>query len=226
MTLTPTQVARRNVIIKDIVKKRPTENGCTYTTQSEYDYNRGYRRNVIVPSKPFFGYCPLELGELGFYRMNDFDIAHLIRLHFAKAITQKTNRFSERIVCKLRVYINEVGAPGLYKVRAAGNSLGYVHAVNLAEAVRVADVTYGYTVAGKLNRYGDSVRLDVRFNQFGDLSLLACENQKDIDAINSRIEALMNNIKVYQDSVDKLKNDIIAIQMGSINQISYDEDEE
>ena len=36
----------------------------------------------------------------------------------------------------------------------------------------------------------------------------------------------MQNIKLYQASVDKLKNDIIAIQMGSINQISYDEDEE
>ena len=226
MTLTPTQIARRNVIIKDIVKKRPTENGCTYTTKSEYDYNRGYRRNVIVPSKPFFGYNPLELGELGFYRMSDFDIAQLMRPHFAKAITQKTNRFSERIVCKLRVYINEVGAPGLYKVRADHSSLGYVHAVNLAEAVRVADVTYGFTIAGKIDRYGDAQRLDVRFNQFGDLSLLACENQKDIDVINNRIEALMNNIKVYQNSVAKLKNDIIAIQMGSINQISYDEDEE
>lgn len=226
MTLTPTQIARRNVIIKDIVKKRPTENGCTYTTKSEYDYNRGYRRNVMVPSKKFFGYCPIELGALGFYRINDFDTEQAIRPLFAKAITQKSNRFIERIVSPLRTYINEVGAPGLYKVRADHSSLGYVHAVNLAEAVRVADVTYGFTVAGKIDRYGDAVRLDVRFNQFGDLSLLACENQKDIDVINNRIDILMNNIKVYQDSVAKLKNDIIAIQMGSINQISYDEDEE
>lgn len=226
MTLTPTQIARRNVIIKDIVKKRPTENGCTYTTKSEYDYNRGYRRNVMVPSKKFFGYCPIELGALGFYRINDFDTEQAIRPLFAKAITQKSNRFIERIISPLRTYINEVGAPGLYKVRADHSSLGYVHAVNLAEAVRVADVTYGFTVAGKIDRYGDAVRLDVRFNQFGDLSLLACENQKDIDVINNRIDILMNNIKVYQDSVAKLKNDIIAIQMGSINQISYDEDEE
>ena len=226
MTLTPTQIARRNVIIKDIVKKRPTENGCTYTTKSEYDYNRGYRRNVMVPSKKFFGYNPIELGALGLYRMNDFDTEQAIRPLFAKAITQKSNRFIERIISPLRTYINEVGAPGLYKVRADHSSLGYVHAVNLAEAVRVADVTYGFTVAGKIDRYGDAVRLDVRFNQFGDLSLLACENQKDIDVINNRIDILMNNIKVYQDSVAKLKNDIIAIQMGSINQISYDEDEE
>ena len=226
MSLTPTQIARRNDIIKDIVKKRPTENGCTYTTKSEYDYSRGYRRNVMVPSKKFFGYCPLELGALGFYRMNDLDIAQLIRLLFAKAITQKSNRFTERIISPLRTHISEVGAPGLYKVRAGGSSLGYVHAVNLAEAVRVADVTYGFTIAGKVDRYGDAQRLDVRFSQFGDLSLLANENQKDIDTINSRIKALMQSIKVYQDSVAKLKNDIIAIQMGSINQISYDEDEE
>ena len=226
MTLTPTQIARRNDIIKDIVKKRPTENGCTYTTKSEYDHSRGYRRNVMVPSKKFFGYCPLELGTLGFYRMSDFDIVNLVRPLFAKAITQKSNRFTERIISPLRTHIGEVGAPGLYKVRGGGRSLGYVHAVNLAEAVRVADVTYGFTIAGKVDRHGGALRLDVYFNQFGDLSLLACENQKDIDTINSRIKAELQRIKVYQDSIDKLKNDIIAIQMGSINQMSYDEDEE
>lgn len=225
MTLTPTQIARRNDIIKDIVKKRPTENGCTYTTKSEYDYSRGYRRNIMVPSKKFFGYCPIELGALGFY-CNDFDTEKAIRPLFAKAIKQKLNRFNERITRPLMTHINTVGASGLYKVRAHGSSLGYVHAVNLAEAVRVADVTYGFTIAGKIDRYGNAQQLEVRFDQFGDLSLLACENQKDIDTINSRIKALMQNIKLYQASVDKLKNDIIAIQMGSINQISYDEDEE
>jgi len=226
MTLTLTQIARRAQIIKDIVKKRPSEHGCTYTVKRIYDYDRGYYRNHMIPDKAFFGHCPIELYTLGVEGLSGLGLTKVIRDIFDKGITQKKNRFHERIVRPVRTYVSDVGIPGLYRVRTSAVPLGYVHAVSQEEAVRVASVTYGFVVVGKETRYGDPERLHVAFSRSGSVVELNALNQADVDDINNKILTIEESIERNKKQIEKFKNDIIAIQMGAITQLGFCDDPE
>ncbi len=225
MELTKTQINRRNIIIKDIIQKRPTINGCVYEEDSYYDHDRNYRRKRMVPSKPFFGYDPEELYTLGLHD-GGWSLRRIIEELYEKAWTQKQNRFEERISCNMRDHIRKVGIPGLYSVRTSKSQLGFVYAHDLAEAQRVADIAYGFVIVGKLDRWGDPLTLSVGFRKQGTVADLNVTNQDDVNRIKGKIESARREIEKTEKQICEYENDLIAIQMSEMSQLttSFEED--
>jgi len=219
MALTQKQINRRNAIIKDIIQKRPTLNGCTYEEDSYFDYDRNYRRKRMVPSKAFFGYDPEELYTLGLDE-NSFALQNTIQGLYEKAWVQKQNRFDERICRPMRDFIRNVGIPGLYSVRTYTNRLGFIHANDLSEAQRVADIAYGFVIAGKLDRWGNPLSLTVGFRKQGTVAELNVSNQADVNRIKDRIESARLEIEKTEKLIAEYENDLIAIQMSEMSQLS------
>jgi hypothetical protein len=219
MELTQAQINRRNVIIKDIIQKRPTVNGCAYETDEYFDHDRNYRRKRMVPSKAFFGYDVEELFTLG---LNDagWTLRNILQDLYEKGLTQKQNRFDERISDPIRNYIRKVGIPGLYSVHTSNSNLGFVHARDLAEAQRVADIAYGFVVAGKKDRWGDELTLSVGFRKQGSVTELNVTNQDDVDKIKSKIKSAQDDIEKSNKRIAGYENDLIAIQMSEMSQLS------
>jgi hypothetical protein len=225
MELTQAQINRRNIIIKDIIQKRPTVNGCTYEEDSYFDHDRNYRRKRMVPNKAFFGYDPEELYTLG---LNDggWALRSVIQDLYEKAWVQKQNRFDERICDPIREFIRKVGIPGLYSVRTSKSQLGFVYAHDLAEAQRVADIAYGFVIAGKKDRWGDELTLSVGFRKQGTVAELNVTNQDDVDRIKSKIASAQRDIEKTNKLIEGYENDLIAIQMSELSQLSasFEED--
>jgi hypothetical protein len=225
MELTQAQINRRNVIIKDIIQKRPTVNGCTYETDEYFDHDRNYRRKRMVPSKAFFGYDVEELYTLG---LNDggWTLRNIIQELYEKGWTQKQNRFDERICDPIRNYIRKAGIPGLYSVRTTKSQLGFVYAHDLAEAQRVADIAYGFVIVGKLDRWGDPLSLSVGFRKQGTVAELNVSNQDDVNRIKGKIESARREIEKTEKLIVGYENDLIAIQMSEMSQLttSFEED--
>jgi hypothetical protein len=225
MELTQKQIKRRNAIIQDIIQKRPTMNGCTYHTDEYFDHDRNYRRKRMVPSKAFFGYDPEELYTLGLYDAG-WSLRRSIEELYEKAWIQKQNRFEERVSSKLQDHVRKVGIPGLYSVRTSKSQLGFVYAHDLAEAQRVADIAYGFVVVGKLDRWGDQLTLSVGFRKQGTVAELNVSNQDDVNRIKGKIESARREIEKTEKQIEGYENDLIAIQMSEMSQLStsFEED--
>ena len=219
MERTQEQNDRRNKIIKDIIKKRPDANGCTYEDDSYYDYDRNYRRIRQVPSKKFFGYDPLELTTLGLLD-SGYALRESICQIYEKGVTQKCNRFHDRISNPLRIHIRSEGIPGLYTVRTRESRLGYIHAHDLDEAQRVADVTYGFTTVGKIDRWGEQLVISVNFSRVGTVTDLNDSNKGDVGALNDKIKSAREVIERNIASIKGYEQDLIAIQMSELSQLS------
>lgn len=216
--LTQTQVARRLEIIKDIIKKRPELNGCTYTSEKYFDYKRNYERVRMVPNKPLFGYDPEELYTLRL-SINGYTLREsLNELYDYKGITQKQNRFEERIVNPLRNHVSDVGITGLYRVRTSRTNVGHVHAVSLEEAQRVADIAYGFLIAGKTDRWGEAETLRVGFSRQGEVCDLSSSNQSDVEHIKNRIESALEKIEQTKQDIKQYEAELMAIQMSELSQ--------
>lgn len=217
--LTQAQIKRRHAIIKDIIQKRPTLNGCTYEEESFFDYDRNYQRKRMIPNKPFFGYDPEELYTL---RLHDdsYSLKSDISELYDKALKQKQNRFSERISQPLHDFLRKVGIPGLYRVHTTTSSLGFVYAKNLEEARRTADVTYGFVVAGKTTRYGDPIELTVRFNRQGTVADLNQVNHSDVERIDRKIADAKETIEQLKAQITEYETERVAIQMAEMSQLS------
>jgi hypothetical protein len=217
--LTQTQVERRSEIIKDIIKKRPELNGCTYTSERYYDYDRNYERVRMVPNKPLFGYDPDELYTLRL-SINGYTLREsLSELYDRKGITQKQNRFEERIVNPLRNHVSNVGIIGLYRVRTSRTNVGHVHAVSLEEAKRVADITYGFLIAGKTDRWGEDETLRVSFSSQGGVGDIGSSNQRDVENIKSSIESAREKIATCKKDIKQYEAELMAIQMSELSQL-------
>jgi hypothetical protein len=216
--LTQTQVARRLEIIKDIIKKRPELNGCTYTSEKYFDYDRNYERVRMIPSKQLFGYDPEELYTLRL-SIDGYTLREsLNELYDYKGITQKQNRFEERIVTPLRNHVSNVGITGLYRVRTSSSNVGHVHAVSLEEAQRVADIAYGFLIAGKTDRWGDGEKLRVSFNRQGGVGDIGSSNQRDVEHIKNRIESALEKIEQTKQDIKQYEAELMAIQMSELSQ--------
>jgi hypothetical protein len=217
--LTPTQIARRSEIIKDIIKKRPELNGCSYTSEKYFDYDRNYERVRMIPSRQFFGYDPEELFTLGLNE-SGYQLRESLYNIFEKGITQKQNRFEERVCDPIRDLIRKIGITGLYSVRTSKGNLGFVHARDLAEAKRVADIAYGFVVAGQKDRWGDELSLSVGFRKQGTVAELNVTNQVDVDNIKEKIESARRDIEKSEKRIAEYENDLIAIQMSEMSQLT------
>lgn len=224
MALNEEQIIRRNEIFKDIIKKRPVLNGCTYTCDERYDYDRGYYRKLMVPDKKFFGYDAEEIYEL--FVNESWLFKNIAKELFEKGITQKINRLNERLVQPVSDFARTDGIPGMYSVRTYESECGYVYAQDYKEAVRIADVTYGYLIVGKKNCYGDDLSLIVNFNSTQGLDDLSSMQQNKIDSINVKIMKVKEAMAQSEARIKMLEHHIIAIQMGAITQMGYDEDQE
>lgn len=225
MSLTEEQTKRKNVILQDLIQKRPTAKGCTYESDQYFCHDRNYYRTRMVPSKTFFGYDPSELYELQFSEAGWTLRSELSEL-FDKAITQKANRIEERITQPLNDFVRTEGIPGLYSVSTAKSQLGYIHAVDRAEAERVADIAYGFVIAGKTDRWGDPLKISVRFRRQGTVADLNQNNQRDIERLNKRIEEAHQEIAKTKELIAEYENDLVAIQMSEMSQLatSFEED--
>ena len=223
--LTQEQIVRRTEIIEDIIKKRPEKNGCSYTSERYFDHERNYMRTRMIPSRQFFGYDPEELWTLGLNE-SGYRLSESLRDIFEKGFTQKQNRFEERITDHLRTHVNNFGIPGLYRVRTSANSIGYVYAVPLEEAQRVADVSYGFVIAGKKDRWGDQESLRVAFNKQGTVGDLNVSNQSDVENIRERIASAQESIDKQRGLITKYETELMAIQMSELSQLdtSFEED--
>jgi hypothetical protein len=219
MERTQEQNDRRSKIIIDIIKKRPDANGCTYTAVGYYDYDRKYERTRMVPSKKFFGYDPLELATLGLLD-SGYALHESICQIYEKGITQKINRFHDRISNPLRIHIRSVGVPGLYTVRTRASRLGYIYAHDIEEAQRVADVTYGFTLVGKLDRWGEPLNISVNFSRVGVVTDLNNSNKGDVQALNDAIKSAREEIERNIAAIKSYEQDLIAIQMSELSQLS------
>tara|TARA_R110000787_G_scaffold135158_1_gene247477 strand:- start:818 stop:1501 length:684 start_codon:yes stop_codon:yes gene_type:complete len=219
MERTQEQNDRRNKIIKDIIKKRPDANGCTYEDDSYFDHDRNYRRIRQVPSKKLFGYDPLELTTLGLLD-SGYALRESICQIYDKGQTQKINRFHDRISNPLRIHIRSEGIPGLYTVRTRASRLGYIYAHDLDEAQRVADVTYGFTIVGKLDRWGEQLAISVNFNRVGTVADLNDSNKGDVQTLNNAIKSARAEIERNIVAIKDYEQDLIAIQMSELSQLS------
>jgi hypothetical protein len=139
---------------------------------------------------------------------------------------QKQNRFDERICDPIRDFIRKVGIPGLYSIRTSKSQLGFVYAHDLAEAQRVADIAYGFVIAGKKDRWGDELTLSVGFRKQGTVAELNVTNQDDVDRIKSKIASAQRDIEKTNKLIEGYENDLIAIQMSELSQLSasFEED--
>jgi hypothetical protein len=225
MSLTEKQQKRRREVIEDIIQKRPTSNGCTYTSEKYYDYDRNYERTKMIPSKSFFGYDPAELVSLELHN-SGYQLRESMYEIYEKGHTQKMNRFDERICSALLKHIRNVGVPGLYRVRTSLSNLGFIYANNLSEAQRVADVTYGFTIAGKKNRWGDQVELAVGFHRCGTVAELNASNESDVARLNEKIRDAKESVERILGQISDHEQDLIAIQMSELSQLSasFEED--
>jgi len=219
MSLTEKQQKRRREVIEDIIKKRPVSNGCTYTSEKYYDYDRNYERTKMIPSKSFFGYDPAELVSLELHN-SGYQLSESMYEIYDKAITQKMNRFEERICSSLLKHIRNVGVTGLYSVRTRLGNLGYIYANDLSEAQRVADVTYGFTIAGKKDRWGEPISLSVGFNRSGTIAELNSSNESDVARLNEKIRNAKESIETLKGQISDHEQDLIAIQMSELSQLS------
>jgi hypothetical protein len=216
--LTQSQIERKAEIIKDIIKKRPELNGCTYTSEKYFDYDRNYERTRMIPSKKFFGYDPEELVTLRL-NISGYHLVEALNSIFDKGITQKQNRFEERIVDPVQTHTRTVGIPGLYSVRTSATNVGHVHAVSLEEAKRVADITYGFLIAGKTDRWGDEETLRVGFSQIGGVVDISAKNKRDVENIKDRIVSANETIAKAQKNIAQYESELIAIQMAELSQL-------
>jgi hypothetical protein len=219
MTLTLPQQNRRREIVEDIILKRPAEHGCSYETEEYYDYDRNYRRKRMIPSKQFFGHDPEELMTLDLVG-GGWAVESTIRDIFEKAHRQKCNRFEERIGEPVRNFVHKIGIPGLYSVRTTSNPIGHVYAVNMEEARRVADIAFGFVIAGQKDRWGDPLELSISFYQQGDVADLNVSNQRDVKKLKSRIETAQNEIEGREKLIKRCETELMAIQMSEISQLS------
>jgi len=219
MSFTEKQHKRRKAVIEDIIQKRPTSNGCTYTSEKYYDYDRNYERTKMVPNKRFFGYDPNELVSLNLHN-GGYQLGETMREIYDKGLTQKMNRFDERICSLLLKHIRNVGVPGLYSVRTRLSNLGYIYANDLSEAQRVADVTYGFTIAGKKDRWGEPLHLNVGFNRSGTIAELNTSNERDVTKLNEKIRDAKESIETLKGQISDHEQDLIAIQMSELSQLS------
>ena len=216
--LTQSQIERKAEIIKDIIKKRPELNGCSYTSEKYFDYDRNYERTRMIPSKKFFGYDP---GELVTLRLNvsGYHLTEALHSIFDKGITQKYNRFEERITDPVQNHVRTIGVPGLYSVRTSSTNVGHVHAVSLEEAQRVADITYGFLVAGKTDRWGDKEALRVGFSQVGGVVDISVKNKRDVENIKNRIDSANETIAQAHKNIAQYEAELMAIQMAELSQL-------
>jgi hypothetical protein len=219
MSLTEKQQKRRKEVIADIIQKRPTSNGCTYTPEKYYDYDRNYERTRMIPNKRFFGYDPTELASLEL-QDNGYSLRESMIELYDKGLTQKINRFDERICSTLKQHIRNVGVPGLYSVRTPISNLGFIYANDLAEAQRVADVTYGFTITDKKDRWGEQVELSVHFRRCGTVAELNTSNKYDVSRLSEKIIAAKESIEKLKGQISDHEQDLIAIQMSELSQLS------
>lgn len=222
MSLTEKQIERKRVIVADLIKKRPELNGCTYSEEEYYDHERRYYRKRMIPSVEFFGFDPVELYELsvkGEWTLRDF-----LRDEYSKGVTNKFNRIDERITAKLSNYIRKIGIPGLYSVSTYNAELGVVCAEDLAQAQRIADVTFGFMIAGKKDRWGDPCTLNVSFSSQGGREKIHSANEITVKRIEKAISRKEEMISEARKEIEELQARLVSIQLSEMSQITAEGD--
>jgi hypothetical protein len=163
-------------IIDDLLIKRPVgpRGTNTYTSSTDWSYDKCKDVISYKCQKDFYGYEPLEIYELELHSHSDVERYVLQRFYNDQStyelsrgqkggVSRKTNRLYERVQEAVK-HINRVGATGIYRVREGyygRNNLGYIHANSIEDAHCKAKLLFSYVC-------NDSKEIRVDFMSLGD----------------------------------------------------------
>ncbi len=218
--------AQRDRIIDDLLLKRPTAKGCTYTDEENYDPRRARYRTLPVPNLQAFGYTDAELFRLGFKYLCEVETYVKDRFYNGMynskltkgqrgGVSRKANRIWERIDPAIRRLIKR-GDCGVYEIKSSihGDYIGCIHAVDKDTAIHVAKTMFGYLVS-------NVEKIAVKIIEItDDLTAVIERNAHIIKALNSAIDRRSASVKDLSARIetDKARLHAISIVNGQITE--------
>lgn len=230
----------RDTIVDDLLKKRPSGPAGVYvecTETQEYCYDRRRYVNKIKPSVKHFGYNPEDIFKMGlkdrhdcdrYIRARFFDNQSNWELRQKKAtVTRRVNRLWERIAEAISG-VRSAGSRGIYTVKCrhdrTGIALGAVYALNKAEALETAKLSYGYLVpvVSPSSRLVPEIFVD--FVCIADSQSLMSYNAEITDKVNDRIERIHKDIEASQKQIESLKARLTTISLVEAQMLDLGDD--
>ena len=159
--------ARRNAIIDDLLKKRPSKGPIPHVVTDEESYCGRYNqyRTQPVSDHVGWGYSDEELYRCGLRSEQDVQEYCIARFYGSKwdhgrwgetagrkaGLSRKVNRLTDRLVRRVKVIMETGSQPALYAVKEGssyyGDTIGYVFGSNKDHAEQLAAAFYGHLSA-------------------------------------------------------------------------------
>jgi hypothetical protein len=157
--------ARRDAIVDDLLKKRPSQGPVPHVVSDEESYCSRYNeyRTLPVSDHPGWGYTDETLYRTGLRSENQVREYCINRFYGGKwdhdrwgetagkkaGLSRKVNRLTERLAARVGVIQNEGTQPALYAVKTGsgyygGTLIGYVFGSNKDHAAQLATAFYGH----------------------------------------------------------------------------------
>ena len=201
----------RDAIVKDLLRARPRGpigRRVTYTTSTEYDYDK--HRDVTTPtsSDPQWGYTDEEIFSLELRSQDEvqkyvldtwFEGKSAYQLGRKKAtVTRRVNKLWRQRIEDIVRRISRKGGTGIYNIRrgyySGEGEFGHIYAANKEEAQRFAEMFFGYLIS-------DGSKPRIEFVRFG--------SPKEVIVMNARtVQAAAENIKECQTQIAALQKKI------------------
>jgi len=200
----------RDAIIADLLRARPlgpVGRRVTYTTTTEYDYNKHKDVTTPVPSDPQWGYSDEEIYSLDLRSKDDVEKYVLARWFEGKSswnlgrqkatVTRRVNKLWNDRIEDIVSRVHRKGGDGIYSVRKGyyrnDGEFGHIYASTKEEAQRFADMFFGYLVPDSTPR--------IEFVRFG--------TPKEVVVLNAQtIQRAAENIKKYQTKINDMNKAI------------------
>ena len=182
----------------------------------------------------YFGYEKETLFGLGLHTLSQVDL--YIRDRFfegkdKKSLARKNatvTRRSKRLWSRLEAPVRKVqkeGGHGVYKVLESkwsyGTPLGYLHATDMKEAQRIANMFFGYLITREYSPHPH-----VEIISYEDVQSVSKYNEEIVKSLSSSIKYTEGSIKEKTEFLKKLEVRMKAVIALQIGQTSLDLGEE